>query len=240
VLLPGREFDFARWTRRRAFVDLHATVVAWLDGHFEAIELGAPWLRRVGTDVSDYCEGEIRSRFGFSLTPRFRARVGCQRSVIVVYGFDGDLTGRLDRLAETLLTVGWKRSGPLPLKAWADAEGYASLDWRPNAALSRPRGMNGIPPSAAASLSPHMWMSWSSRGQATRLRRDPARTRSNTLNYLAVESSGTEYWKFPGMALEENDHTVAVKINLGYYNDTAALTRPHRVPRYLLPARRDR
>ncbi|HEU5427474.1 MAG TPA: hypothetical protein VFU74_11410 [Actinocrinis sp.] len=240
ALLDRRQFNLLRWTRSRAFADLHAPVVGWLDSHLAMIERGAPWLDRVGIDVWDRCSGAIYSRFDFSLSRRFRATAGCARNVIVVYGFDGRLTQRLDQIGEALSAAGWERTGPLAHKAWVDAGGYAVLEWQPSAALSRPPGMDDVPPWGLASLSPHMRLSWSSHGQATSLRPDPNRTRSNTRNHLAVEGSNTAYWELPGVALERHDHALAVHIDLAYYQNTAPLGRPYRLPRHMLPTRAGR
>lgn len=183
----------------------------------------------------DYCRGEVRSPFDFSLAPRFRASAGCGRQVIAVYGFDGDLTERLGQLAEALSAAGWERIGPLPMRAWADADRYALLSWQPNAVLDYPLGVDGTPPWGRPTLSPHMRLSWTSSGQATRLWQDPNRNRSDTRNYQSVESSDSEYWKLPDSALERYDHTLAVHLDLSYYSNPDALARRHRIPRHLLP-----
>jgi len=235
VLTSRRQLNLPRWIRGRTFGELHGSVVAWLDSHLATVEHGAPWLHRVGTDVWDYCRGEVRSPFDFSLAPRFRASAGCGRQVIAVYGFDGDLTERLGQLAEALSAAGWERIGPLPMRAWADADRYALLSWQPNAVLDYPLGVDGTPPWGRPTLSPHMRLSWTSSGQATRLRQDPNRNRSDTRNYQSVESSDSEYWKLPDSALERYDHTLAVHLDLSYYSNPDALARRHRIPRHLLP-----
>jgi hypothetical protein len=236
VLSSRRQLDLPRWTRGQAFAELHNTVVAWLDGHLAAVERGAPWLRRVGIDVSDHCRGRVNSPFRFSLAPRDTAALGCTRNVIAVYGFDGALTQRLEQCGQSLSAAGWERSGPLPLRAWTGSEGDASLRWRPDAALSYPPGLSTVPPWGLAPLSPQMWLSWSSGGQNIRqLQQNPHRTSRNTRNRLAVESSGTEYWKLPDTALTYFEHTLTVHMSLAYYADSNPLDRRHRIPRYLLP-----
>jgi hypothetical protein len=236
VLTSRRQLNLPRWVRGRTFTDLHGHIVAWLDDHFATIERGAPWLHRFGVDVWDYCHGEVNSTFDFTLARRFRASAGCMRDVIVVYGFDGDVAGRLDQLAEALSTVGWRRTGPHPLRPWADADG-ALLTWQPNATVSYPPGMERKPAWGSTTLDPIMWMVWSSRGQTTSLGPNPKRTPDDTRNDLTVESRATEYWKLPDAALEQHDHALVVKVSLSYYSNPNPLARRHRIPRYLLPTR---
>jgi hypothetical protein len=232
-----RQFDLGRWTADDTFVQLHDTVVIWLDRHFATIEEGAPWLDRIGVDTWDYCRATVRPRLEFSLGPRYRATAGCTRDVIAVYGFDGALAQRLGELSEALSAAGWRRVGPLPIRLWEDAHGEAVMKWRPSAALSHPPGMEGKAPWEKPPLDPHMWLSWSSRGQDNRLRRDPNRLRTSARNLISVEFSGTEYWNLPDTALQEHEHVLAIKLDLSYYSNPDALRRPHRIPRHILPTR---
>jgi hypothetical protein len=235
ALTSRRQLNLPRWIRGRTFAEIHGSVVTWLDSHFAMVERGAPWLDRVGTDIWDYCRGSVNSPFEFTLKTRVRATAGCGRSVIAVYGFDGDLPECIDRISVAFSAAGWERIGPLPLRPWADANGEAVMGWRPNTALGYPPGMAGIPPWGTPPLDPHMWLVWSSRGQQTRMRQDPTRTQSHTRNSVSVEFSGTEYWKFPEAALADHEHALSVQIDLGYYSNPEALTLRHRIPRYLLP-----
>lgn len=230
VLVSRRQLNLPRWVRGHTFADLHSVMVAWLDSHFAMVERSAPWLHRVGSDVWDYCKGSVHSPVDISFAPRVRASAGCVRDVIVVYGFDGDLPERIRQLVKALSAAGWGRMRPHP-----DGDGYTTLSWRPNAELSCPPGMEGVPPWGGPALDPHMWLSWSSQGQATRLRQDPNRALSSSRNYLAVESTGTEYWKLPDEALNHHNHTLAVHIRLAYYSNLNPLARRCRIPRYLLP-----
>ena len=109
------------------------------------------------------------------------------------------------------------------------------LRWGPSDELDYPPGMAGVPPLGRPTLDPTMWLSWSSRGQPTRLRPNRAWTRGDTRNYLTVESSGGEYWKLPDIALSDHQHVIAAKIDLTYYSNPLPLEREHRIPRYLLP-----
>jgi hypothetical protein len=237
VLTSRRQLNLKRWIRTRRFQDLHGHVVEWLDQHYATLERGSPWLHLVGTDAWDYCSGRVHSLFEISLQPRYKASAGCTRDVIVVYGFDGDLTQRLHQLEPVLSTAGWTRTGPLPLQPWAQAQA-AVMRWEPTTALTYAPGLEEIPPYYERKLTPFMWLSWYSRGQTSRLAPSPyGRKALNTRNHQAVQADSTEYWRFPASALAQYEHALVVHVILGYYGDQAALGWRHRIPRYLLPTR---
>lgn len=237
VLVARRQFNLPRWVRGRRFTAVHDLVVAWLDGHFAVVERGAPWLRRIGADVHDRCSGAARSVFEFSLESGPRASVACHRDIIVVYGFDGDLGQRLGQLTEALSAAGWERSRPFSLlREREDASRHAWLTWEPSPAWGYPPGPDGIPLCGDRPLSPRMLLTWTSRGQTSRLRQDPNRRTIRTRNFLTVESSDTEYWKLPETALARHDHIATLTVSLAYYH----LPGGRGVPRYLRPSRRRR
>jgi hypothetical protein len=234
-LLSRRQFDLDRWTHGQDYADLHGSIVEWLDGRVEAVESNAPWLDKIGIDVWDYCQGAVYSPFDFTLEPRRRASATCVRDVIAVYGFDGDLTERLGQLTDALSAAGWKRVGPLPLKAWEDSNGGATLTWQPTGTFGYPSGIEGRLPWDEPALTPHMWLSWCGRGEAVQLKKNPSRTRNDAPDYISVESSATEYWKMPETALEFNENVLVMQVNLAYYSNPNALARPYRIPRNRLP-----
>jgi hypothetical protein len=251
---PRRQFDLPRWTRGRQFSGLHAASVAWLDGHFEVIERGAPWLHRVGSDVWDFCQGGVSNPF-LRFTSDFSATAGCVREVTAVYGFDGPLTARLHSLDQAMPAAGWEMSDLALRQTWqnldpgraADAQGMArartrwmtdrrvNLGWRPTAALGYPPGGEGTPPWGQPPLTPHMRATWSSRGQETGWQRDPNKTRDATRNYLALEVSEAGVPELLEEALAGHEHALTVTIHLAYYSNPAARERPHRIPRHLFP-----
>ncbi|MBF9069953.1 hypothetical protein [Streptacidiphilus fuscans] len=236
VLIARRQFNLPRWTSRQVFVAQRAIVVAWLDSHFAALEHGAPWLHRVGSDVWDYCSGLVPSPFqGNLFEPRRFASLGCDRGVIAVYGFDGDLTERLNQLREALSAAGWERT-VWRSRAWVPSDSGQAFSWRPTAALSYPPGPDGRLSSERLRRAPSLWVSWCSRGQATSLQQHAHRTRHSTRNRLVLESSATEPGELPDAALEKHDHALAVYLNFRY-PDLDSPARRRREPRYLLPTR---
>jgi hypothetical protein len=253
---PRRQFDLPRWTRGSEFGGLHAAAVAWLDGHFEAIELRAPWLQRVGSDVWDFCKGGVSNPF-LRIQPGSTATARCVREVSVVYGFDGPLIARLRSLDEAIPAAGWEMRGAVR-PSWADLDGahmdgtgiaagrvsrqtrwmadrHVSLRWHPTGAVGYPPGGEGMPPWGESRLTPSMRVSWHSRGQERRDRRDPNRDREPTRNYLPLEVSQAEVPGLLADALARHEHALRVTIHLAYYSNPNALARPHRIPRYLLP-----
>ncbi len=231
ALLSRRQFNLPRWTRRQEFFDLHSSAVSWLDENLSILERDASGLRRFGTDTWDYCHGAVRSIFHFAVAaPRRLPSVGCTRNVIAVYGFDGDPGERLEKIAETMSTAGWKRIAPLPMRPWEGANGYAMLEWQPDA-------KDAEAPWGGKNSSPHMTLSWCSRGQETPLEQVPSRTHISTRNYLALECSGTEYWNLPESALESHEHVLAVTVTLSYYSSLDSWRPQRRIPRHLLPTK---
>jgi hypothetical protein len=251
---PRRQFDLPRWTGGREFGGLHATSVAWLDGHFEVIERGAPWLHRVGTDVWDFCKGGVSNPF-LRFTSGFSATAGCVREVTAVYGFDGPLTARLRSLDQALPAGGWEMTGLALRQTWQDldadraaaAQGLTmhrtrwmtdrrvNLGWRPTAALGYPPGGQGTPPWGQPPLTPRMRVTCSSRGQETGWGRDPNKARDTSRNYLALEASETGVPELLEEALAGHEHALTVTIHLAYYSNPDARARPHRIPRHLFP-----
>jgi hypothetical protein len=128
------------------------------------------------------------------------------------------------------------------LREREDAARHAWLHWEPSPALGCPQGMDGVPPWGNRPLSPSMLLTWTSGGQTARLRPDPNRRSISTRNHLTVESSETEYWTLPDRALALYDHTLTLKISLGYYaavnHDAGRFRRTggHHVPKYLRPS----
>jgi hypothetical protein len=232
VVNSRRQLNLRRWVRGQEFIDLHERVAGWLDRHLAIMESGAPWLTRIGVDVYEICYGAVRPRFEFSLESGPRASVSCVREVIAVYGFNGLPASRLGHLEYALSVAGWLRSGAGP---WVGSRGNAVLRWEPSDELDYPPGMAGVPPLGRPALAPAMWLSWGSRGQPARLRPNPARKRGDDRNYLTIESSGVEYWKFPEVALSDHEHVIAANLNLSYYSNPTPLEPQHRIPRYFLP-----
>ena len=234
---PRRQLNLPRWTGGREFRHVHAASVAWMDSHFELIERGAPWLRRVGSDVWDYCRGAVMPFF--RLTPGFSATAGCTREVTAVYGCDDPLIPRLRTLGQALPPAGWELGTAALPQTWMDldpdraaaAEGLAShrtswmtdrqvtLSWRPTEALDFPPDGEGTPPWQRPPLTPHMRVTWSSRGQATGWRPDPGKTSGATLNYLPLEVSQAHVPDLLDQALARYDHALTVTIILPYYSN---------------------
>ncbi|WP_198035396.1 hypothetical protein [Streptacidiphilus rugosus] len=238
ALLSRRQFNLSRWTRGQEFIDLHASAVSWLDENLNILECESPWLHRFGVDTWDYCHGAVRSMFHFSVAaPRHVPSVGCTRNVIAVYGFDGDPGERLEKIAETMSAAGWKRIAPLPMRPWEGDNGYAMLEWQPIPVAGPRPAEDVVAPWGGRNSSPYIALSWCSRGEQTPLDQDPSRMHINTRNYLALESSGTEYWKIPDAVLEGHEHVLAVNINLGYYSSLDSMRSQRRIPRHLLPTK---
>jgi hypothetical protein len=110
---PRRVPNLARLTRTAGFGRLQSASAAWLEDSFALIERAAPWLDRAGQWTCDRCHtswgpGSGLTWFKF---PRDPPSAGCGREVTVVYGFDGDLPGRLAGLAEALAAAGWGEMG---------------------------------------------------------------------------------------------------------------------------------
>jgi hypothetical protein len=221
-------------------VGLREVIVAWLDSHFQLLEHSAPWLSRIGAEVYDHCSGGVSPRLSrnFMATSRSsRASAQCHRQVTVVYGFDGAPATRLGSLAEALSAAGWERYGPNAEQPWtADLDGLARLRWRPSAALSHPPGLAETPPWGGHRLSPLMQLLWSDREQDSEWRPNPPRRRWRaTRDHLPVEISEAEASSLLSEALERHQHVLAVTMDLSYYANVKALSRPHRLPRYLFP-----
>ena len=239
VLFARRQIDLSRWTRRSEFVDVRGAVVTWLDAFLVAMERDCAWLCRVGSDVADECRAEVRSSFELSFgAPRRRATAGCRRSVIAVYGFDGDLAARLTEFARVLSDLGWVGAELGVTQGLLGSRSSGSLHWRPAPAFAPPPTVAALPPWGNRMLEPRMGVLWSGRGEEMRLRRDALWTRGESRNHLTLESSGTDFWSLPDRALERSEYALAVILEVGYYANPAGLERPHRLPRHLLPSRR--
>jgi hypothetical protein len=224
---------------------------AWIDRHFELIEAAAPRLERLGREVGDYCRGSARPP---GLNPGFGASAQCTRSVLVVYGYDGQLMPMLDVLGEALFAAGWGRlrnsgRGSRPVEqSWVALTGQELLSrrsdgvgaltvppqWRPNDALGFPAGMDGTPPWGRVPLSPRMQVSC---GETSTERRalptgHMASAQRAPRNYLLLENE-----ELPDGAQRNPEHTVAVTISLNYYTNPNAKARPHQIPRYWRPTK---
>jgi hypothetical protein len=253
---PRRQFNLPRWTGRREFGELHGDTVAWLDSHFGLIEEAAPWLRRTGSDVWDYCRGGVSNQF-LRLEGGSGAGVGCVREVTAVYGFDGRLLSHLRSLDQALTPAGWKLGTPALPQSWADldpdsaatAEGLArhwtrwmidrrvNLTWGPTGALTYPPGGEGTPPWGRPPLAPQMRVMWTNRGESTGWRVDSNKARGETQNYLPLEVSESHVPDLLGQTLSEYEHALTMTINLAYYSNPDARLHRHRVPRYIVPTR---
>jgi hypothetical protein len=253
LAMPRRQLNMPRWTRGREFRHLHAVSVAWMDSHFELIERGAPSLQRVGSDVWDFCRGGVQPFF--RLEGGFAAGAGCIREVTVAYGFDGRLVPLLRSLDQALPPAGWKLGTPALPQSWADLDpDYAAtteklarhrtrwmldrrvnLTWGPTEALGYPPDGEGTPPWGRPPLTPHMRVTWSSRGQDTGWRGDPNKQRPTTRGYVAVEVSESGVVQMLAAALARYEHALTVTINLAYYSNPNARAWRHRIPRYLVP-----
>jgi hypothetical protein len=256
-----RQFNLPRWTRRQEFRDLRRAAVAWLDRHFELIERGAPWLNQVGSDVQDSCSAHVRGLIEDFFSPRPRATAGCARTVTAVYGFDDPLIARLRSLDQALATAGWELGG-LAWQSWADlvppataapglarhkvrwmTDRQANLTWRPTIALDYPQEAERMRPWGQPPLGATMRVTWSSRGQETGWRRNPGETPERgvrTRTHLPLEISERTVPELLDEALARYEHALTVTIRFSYYSNENAKARPHRIPRYLLPAPRRR
>jgi hypothetical protein len=218
--------------------------------HFELIEASAPGLERIGTEKWDWCKGSARPP-GL-LDPGPLASAACERSLTVVYGFDGPRHAMLDVLGEALFAAGWGKVKNEPVKQpWVALTGQDLLDhidrsgrsgypqWRPNGVLGRPAGMEGTPPWGGRPLSPRILVSYVSSGIERPVRPADliAGARRAPRNYLLLENSDVETQALESHALATREHAVAVNITLSYYSNPNAKARPHRIPRHWLPTR---
>lgn len=246
MLSPRRVPDLARLTRDEEFGQVQSAAATWVDQNFELIELGAPWLDRVGRQVLDRCETGLDSR-PLSI-PRDPPSVNCSREVTVVYGLDGRLDGRLDELAAALGAAGWgDRHGDttVPLRDLGRREPPEwPVDWSPRPGLGLPAVLETMPPERRFPLRRwlDMGIGWiSRRGPAdlvtTTAAGRPGDAGTARATYHPVEVGGPDIGDLADQALARHEHAIAIRIRIDYYLNANVNARPGRLRKRLLPVR---
>lgn len=259
---PWRPPDLRRFARTAQFRGLRSDAAAWIGQQFALLQTGAAWLDPAGSLVSDYgivcgtscllardLGGVLRFRFGVC------AQVRCQRQVAVAYGFDGALDERIAGLMQVLEQAGWEQpspqtrphmTGPAPVRPVPGRTGAAITSW------GTPRGEHhGGPPqlvvdrrNVAGGAPCRVHVVWTTRARPADITLDavwppPRAARERTASYQPLEFSGpllpAGIGEFAAPALREHEHAVAVMIELGYYVNRETATRPHRLPKRLMP-----
>jgi hypothetical protein len=242
---PRRVPDLARFTRRAYFRRLQPSAAAWADASFERIEQHLPWLDRAGRCVYDRCETNMTSNpFSF---PRDPPRVTCRREITVVYGFDGDLRGRLTEVADCVSTAGWGDLRGGPEAAVPDMAERAPpvwpLAWAPVPDFALPGGLETMPPERRFPLESwlRMGIGWASRSEPAELvtTRETSRSgdpRTATATYRPVEIAGDDSWHLAAQALARHEHVLAIRVDITYYKNANVNARPGRLRKKVLPA----
>ncbi len=97
-------FDLGSLVSAGEFRDLDLTATRWASGQAGQIEARAPWLSPEGYAVLDWCE---LGDGGSSFTAVSVSGVGCGRTLVTYYGFDGSLPGGLGEMGPVLTAAGW-------------------------------------------------------------------------------------------------------------------------------------
>lgn len=247
MVVRRRVPDLARFTRSAEFGELQSAAAAWAGRNFELIEGGAPWLDRVGYWALDRCQTGLDSR-PFSIPPD-PASVTCSREIIVVYGLDDRLDGRLAELAAVLGAAGWgDRDGDstVPMRDLDQREPPVwPVDWSPVEGFSLPAVLETMPPYRRFPLKRwlDMGIGWVSRGKPAELVTTTAGGRPGgdphaaTPVYQPVEVGGADVGDLAGQALARHQHAIAIRIKIDYYLNTNVNARPGRLRKRLLPVR---
>jgi hypothetical protein len=261
---PWRPPDLRRFTRTAQFRELQSAAANWIELQFAHIQAEATWLAPASRLVSDYCVVfGTRCRRSWNIGTMLQvgfwpaAWVRCQRQVAVAYGFDGAIASQLLDLMRVLERAGWQpciqtRRGmvdPTPIRSITGHDGAAIGHW----VVPHRQHDNSEPPQFVVTGPGESGMRvcgihvvWATRTEPGHAVLGPvlpppldAPTRERKGSYQPVEFSGAplpaDIGEFAASAFEHHEHAVGVMIELGYYENRATTTRPHRLPKRLLP-----
>lgn len=253
---PVRVPDLRRLTRGKEFRDLRSAVAGWMDRFFGVVEREAPWLDRTARDVTDFCETSKYYRhqhvIGKVLAVSFGGLpvVECDRSVTVIYGFDGDLAARLAALKAALTRAGWSGqlddSTPATFTRLGGRSYLGSYRhrWEPVPALEAPPVLP-VKPQDRDEMMHFLNVDWASRSFGDQLQEvsgpsEDARIPPQTRVYQPLEFSRpvgeAGFAQRMARAVAVHEHAASVTLKLSYYHNTDTNTEPHRLrKRRLLP-----